>query len=166
MLKVKWMSKKKLNRLRGIGKHHPYLLITCGYQCSFIDCKHYRSCKYRHGFYHLHNLSVELRRWIYYKTKGKIDIHFPVYIQKLYTNLAGTTKCPHNIAREDSWDCWQCKYSDGNIDGNCMNEQYIEDNRTGNWKAHEDPEHHGRCKYFEVNEWYLNYDHKTGELIY
>lgn len=138
------------------------IVITYGYACNdsrYCNCQ--RKCKYSNGGYWFHNLSCKIHLFFEYRLHIKLP-HL-LYIGKKHTSLSGTTKCPFHKSRH--YTCWDCKYSDGQVHGSCLNEKYrkasYEESRT------DDPEwNSGKCKFFEKNEWADDWDKETGEMIY
>lgn len=139
------------------------ITITCGYQCNCAyHCSNGRKCKYRGGFNKLNNWYVGVRR--FFEFKFGIKLPWPIYLQSLYTNLSGTTKCPAHKSRYYS--CWDCKHTDGDPDGYCLNPKYR--NATFEERKCNDPDwgDYGKCGFFEKHAWADNWDKKTGEIIY
>lgn len=148
---------EKRNKITGIR-------ITHGYQCSSACCCDCASkCKYRKGF-KFHNWSVGVHRFFEYKLHIKLP-HW-LYINKHWTDLSGTTKCP--FKKERRYSCHNCKYQAGyDIDckGICGNkERYrlIEEGR--GMELYIQGQYH--CKLFEKNEWADKYNKDTGEKIW
>lgn len=146
---------EKRNRITGIH-------ITHGYQCGdacYCNCSY--KCKYRKGF-KFHNWSVSVHRFFEYYLHIKLP-HF-LYINKLWTNLSGTTKCPYHKSR--LYSCWDCKYCSGGLDSVCLNEKR---NSAGfEERKFVDPEWgpHHRCSFFEKHERADCWDKDTGEKIF
>jgi len=145
---------EKRKKIKGI-------IFETGYCCKHdYECPHGRDCKYR-ARYKYHNWSVNVRNWIYHKTG--IDIKFPWYFQRHRVDFSGTTMCPYKMPR--MYNCYQCKHL-GNVPQaefgiGCTNDDYIH----SSWEdCHDEDTPHGRCKFFEVDPYYENYDRKTGEL--
>jgi hypothetical protein len=138
--------------------------ITHGYHCSIsycCDCG--RKCKYRKGF-KFHNWSVSVHRFFEYRLHIKLP-HL-LYINKEYTDLSGTTKCP--FKKERRYTCFDCKYHGGfdeYMKGLCANKEYIRLNKEGRAIEHNVPGQ-SYCKFFEKSEWADRWDKNTGERIF
>ena len=132
------------------------ITFEIGYYCKqSCDCCHGYECKYRPD-YRYHNWSINVRRWI--REKTGLDINFPWYFQRHRVDFSGTTMCPYKMDR--IYTCYDCLYSAGIRE--CSNEMY----RSSSWKdCHDEDTPVGRCKFFEVDPMYANYDKKTGEII-
>lgn len=146
---------KKRKKIKGIT-------ITHGYNClssCWCDCQ--AKCKYK-SKYTFHNFSVNVHRFFEYRLHIKLP-HL-IYIQRKSVDLSGTTKCPFKKGRR--YTCWDCKYTDGQIHGYCLNKKYINSTieerkcNDSNWKSP------GRCKFFEKGEFADSWDRKTGEHIF
>lgn len=154
MFKITW-SRNCLNNPEKITG----IKIIHGYQCSSACyCGYAKICKYRKGF-KFHNFSVAVHRFFEYRLHIKLP-HL-LYINKRWTDLSGTTKCPYK--KDRLYTCWDCVYCDGNVDGICLNpkrgtatkkELEVIDVYWGN---------HHRCGLFKKNEWADNWDKNTGE---
>lgn len=138
--------------------------ITHGYHCSqsyCCDCG--KKCKYRKGF-KFHNWSVKVHRFFQWHLHIKLP-HL-LYINKKYTDLSGTTKCP--FKKERKYHCIDCKYHDGYdeyMNGLCGNKEYRRLGREGKGgELYVQGQHY--CKLFEKNEWADKWDKNTGETIY
>ena len=133
--------------------------IRYGYYCNCFDCEHRHKCKYRKSC-KFHNWSVNVHRFFEYKLHIKLPNW--LYIDKLFTDLSGTTTCPFNMPRQ--YACYVCKYQAGYdeyMKGLCSNKDYI----NSTWsESHIDGSSH--CKFFEKNDWADKYDKKTGEVIF
>lgn len=143
---------RERNKITGIH-------IRYSYQCTCFDCEHFRKCKYRKSC-KFHNWSVGVHRFFEYKLHIKLP-HW-LYIDKLFTDLSGTTTCPFNMPRQ--YTCHVCKYQAGydeHMKGLCNNEDYI----NSTWsESHIDGSPY--CKFFEKDDWADKYDKKTGEVIF
>lgn len=139
--------------IRGITVEH-------GYNCRYsYDCPYGSDCKYR-GSYRFHNLMVKINTFFRYKLGWK-SFHFPIYFQRHDSDLSGTTTCPKHLPRRK--DCYRCKYSAGIRD--CANKERHKLIQEGRYRELE-CEDRGRCKLFEPDSWFDNYDKKTGDPIY
>lgn len=148
---------KKRNKITGI-------IITCGYHCNnSYGCKYGMKCKYRKGF-RFHNWSVSVHRFFEYNLNIKLP-HI-LYIQRKYTDLSGTTKCP--FKQERKYTCFDCKYHGGfdeDMNGLCANKEYIRLNKEGRRKEIDVP-NQSYCKLFEKSEWADKFDKNTGEKLF
>ena len=149
---------KKRNKITG-------LIITCGYHCSnSFRCKCGSKCKYRKGFT-FHNWSVGVHRFFEYRLHIKLP-HL-LYIQRQYTDLSGTTKCPFQMER--IYTCFDCKYHAGfdeymkGICGNKERHRLVEERK---WEELDVPDVPYRCKLFEKREWADKFDKNTGETLF
>jgi len=145
---------KKRKRITGIDIRH-------GYNCrasTWCNCSN--KCKHKSN-YKFHNWSVRVHRFFEYKLHIKLP-HL-LYIGKHSVDLSGTTKCPFNKSRY--YTCWDCKYSDCDPDGVCLNEE--RNNTPVEERKIIDPDwgEYGKCKFFEKSEWADNWDRNTGERI-
>lgn len=148
---------KKRNKITGIK-------ITHGYHCSCsYRCEHGRKCKYRKGF-KFHNWSVDVHRFFEYRLHIKLP-HL-LYINKKYTDLSGTTKCPFKKERE--YTCFDCKHHAGfdeYMKGLCGNKERHRLIKEGKGSEITMPDK-SYCKLFEKSEWADKFDKDTGETIY
>jgi len=147
---------KKRNRIKGIVIRHDYYC----YSSCWCDCRD--KCKYSKGGFRFHNFSVAVHRFFEYRLHIKLP--YLLHISKLHTDLSGTTTCPFNKTRR--YTCWDCEYSDGNIDGMCLNEE--RNNTPIKERECNDPVwgNHGKCKFFEKTEWTDDWDEETGKHIF
>lgn len=148
---------KERNKITGIK-------ITHGYHCSIsycCDCG--RKCKYRKGF-KFHNWSVSVHRFFEYRLNIKLP-HW-LYINKEYTDLSGTTKCP--FKKERRYTCFDCKYHAGfdeYMNGLCGNKERHHLIKEGRYDECDVPDK-AYCKFFEKSEWADKWDKNTGEKLY
>lgn len=145
---------EKRKRITGI-------MIMHGYQCgSSCYCNCASKCKYRKG-YKFHNWSVAIHRFFEYRLHIKLP-HF-LYINKKWTDLSGTTKCP--FKKERMYTCYDCKYQNGMdeyMNGLCGNKQY----HNASYEESRHPTNSQICRFFEKSEWADRWDKNTGEKIY
>lgn len=138
------------------------IIITHGYICScYYHCDKGVKCKYRSKGYKFHNWSVGVHR--FFSRYLHIELPYWLHINKQWSNLSGTTKCPYNKSRYYS--CWDCTYNGGEIDGSCFNEDYTSSSFDDTRADDPDWGSHGRCKLFDKNDWCDKYDKNTGEFI-
>lgn len=129
--------------------------ITHGYYCSsscYCDCKN--KCKYRKGFM-FHNWSVDVHRFFEYYFHIKLP-HM-LYINKEYTDLSGTTKCP--FAKSRRYTCWDCKYQCGLEKCSIPYNERKRFEQIPEWAG-------GKCGSFEKCEWADDWDRDTGKRIW
>lgn len=143
----------KKGKITGISIYHGY---HCG---TYFKCPHGQTCKYRkaHTF---HNLSVKIHRWFELYLHIKLPHWF--YMNKRYTDLSGTTKCPHSMHR--FYTCYNCIFQEG--DRGCENKSRLKFIEEFGYLASEDEKNPYICKFFLKNEWADNYDKNTGRTIW
>lgn len=136
-----------------------YIDIEHGYDCrSHSYCKYRTKCKY-HSKYRFHNWSVAVHRFFEFHFHIKLP-HW-LCIHKKYVDFSGTSKCPFHTSRR--YTCWDCKYTSGQIDGECLHPLYAS-TPLEELKVKDDPNWEGgRCSLFEKNEWADQWDKDTGE---
>lgn len=136
------------------------LIIEAGYECSHSCwCKYGATCKYR-GNYRFHNACVAISTFFRYRLGWKW-FKIPFYFQRHHSDLSGTTKCPHQLPRHK--DCWRCIYHRDIRE--CDNKQRLQMIKEGR-RSELACEDRCRCSLFEPVEWFDEYDHKTGDMIY
>ena len=136
------------------------LSIKHGYHCSSSCWCDKRKCKYRKGF-KFHNFSVNVHRFFNYHFN--INLPHLLYINRRYTDLSGTTKCPYGKSR--FYTCYDCKYC--GYDRSCNNPKYS----TATYEElidfiDDDWNRHCRCNLFEKSDYADAWDRDTGERVY
>lgn len=108
----------------------------------------------RKGF-KFHNWSVNIHRFFEYHFHIKLP-HL-IYINKEYTDLSGTTKCPFHKSRY--YTCWDCKHQRGLEECNIPYKERKRIEQPDEWGC-------GRCGSFEKSKFADNWDKNTGKIIY
>lgn len=143
---------EKRNKILGV-------IFEFGYHCTYSCwCPYGSKCKYKCR-YRFHNACVAIQSFFHYRLRWKW-FKIPFYIQAHSSDLSGTTKCPNNIPRHK--DCYRCKYSAGIRE--CSNKQRHQMLKEGKFRELE-CEEACCCSLFEPEDWFDEYDRKTGDII-